>query len=121
VYPTERVYPVSRTKLVLADATMAVVVFSVVALIITAANLWWQCSLPIGAAPVLSGLAIVNQLIAAAFGGLGFFRFRGRRMRPNYEIGKPPIWTLPRVFTVIALIASVGAILMPLAQFIGWE
>jgi len=95
-------------------------VFSIIALVITAANLWWHGSLSPDASVNMSVLAIINQLVAAAFGIIGFIRYRGRRWRPNYEIGKPPIWTLARAFTVIAMVASLGAILLPAAGLLGW-
>jgi len=96
------------------------VILSIIALIITAGNLWWYGTLAPDAAANLTMLAITNQLVAAAFGIAGFVTLSGRRWRPNYELGKPPIWTLRRAFTVAALLASVGAVLMPMSRYLGW-
>jgi len=97
-----------------------VVIFSIIAAIITLGNVLWYGSFGPTTADSLHWLATFNQIIAGLFGVLGFVKFSGRRWRPNYQIGKPPIWTLGRAFTYVALVGSVGSILLTLSRFIGW-
>jgi len=96
------------------------VVFSLVALVITAANVFWFSTFTPSVADSFLWLATFNQLIASAFALLGLRRFSGQRLRPNYKIGRPPIWTLRWAFAIVTLIASLGAILLTTSRFTGW-
>jgi hypothetical protein len=96
------------------------VIFSIIAFAITLANLLWFRTLDGVVSNSFLHLAIFNQLVASGFALLGFLRFGGQKMRPNYQIGRPPIWTLSRAFTILTLVAALGAILIPAAELIGW-
>ena len=95
-------------------------IFSLVALLITVANVFWYGGLSPDVSNSLLWLSIFNQVVASGFALLGLLRFRGQRLRPNYQIGKPPIWTLGFAFRILTLIAALGAILLPAQRFLGW-
>ena len=95
-------------------------IFSIVAVVVALGNILWAYSFGPNVTSGLFGLAVFNGIVALALALVGFFTYRGRRLMPNPKIGKPPIWTLRRAFTFVALVAAVGAILVPLASLIGW-
>lgn len=96
------------------------VILAAVALLITAANVAWYSTFTAATSDGTLWLAIFNQLVAGVLAVIGFLTFSGRKTRPNPQIGRPRIWTLRRAFTYVALLASLGAVLLPAARFIGW-
>lgn len=95
-------------------------ILSIIALLITVVNVIWYSSLPVNATDALHHLAIINQVIASVLALIGVATYQGRRWRPNYQIGKPPIWPIGRAFNIVTLIAALGAILLTAQRFLGW-
>jgi len=97
------------------------VILSIIALVITGANLIWYSTLSTNASNNLYGLAVFNQVVAAILGLIGFLMFAGQQWRPlSYGGQASSLWRLSRAFTIVALVVSVGAILLTGLRFIGW-